>query len=102
MSREKKFTPGQWTPHHHLTDCVTFIGPEGEENLFIKNSDGYFACQNEHDANLIAAAPGLLEALEGMCDIWKTVCDCNGHDPNHMSQFGRAIGVIAKAYGETS
>ena len=60
MSRQ---TPRPWSVHGRMKDCVTFIGPEGEENLFLKNVDGYYACQNEEDAKLIAAAHDLLADL---------------------------------------
>lgn len=45
-----------------MKDCVTFNGRHGEENLFLKNVDGYFACQSPADARLISAAPELLSA----------------------------------------
>jgi len=61
-----KTTPRPWTVHHRMTDCVTFEGWHGQENLFLQNLDGYFACQNPDDAKLIAAAPDLLEALKGV------------------------------------
>lgn len=65
MSEVKaKPTPGPWTVHSEMRDCVTFEGRHGTENLFLQNLDGYFACQSEADARLIAAAPELLEALQ--------------------------------------
>lgn len=45
-----------------MKDCVTFSGRHGEENLFLQNADGYFACQSPADAQLISAAPELLSA----------------------------------------
>lgn len=61
---EAKHTPGPWSVHSKMRDCVTFEGRHGTENLFLQNLDGYFACQSEADARLIAAAPELLEALK--------------------------------------
>ena len=57
-------TPGPWTQHESMRDCVTFKGRHGTENLFLQNLDGYFACQNEEDARLIAAAPTMLAVLQ--------------------------------------
>jgi len=57
MTSEKlKPTPGPWTVHSEMRDCVTFEGRHGTENLFLQNLVGYFACQNEVDATLIAEA----------------------------------------------
>ncbi|KAA0963081.1 hypothetical protein [Pseudomonas sp. ANT_H12B] len=59
---EKPLTPGPWAVHRRMKDCVTFTGKHGEENLFLENVDGYFACQSPTDARLISAAPELLRA----------------------------------------
>jgi len=42
----------------------------------------------------------LLEALEDMCGVWRTVCDVNGHDPDHMCQYTKAMEILAKIKGE--
>ena len=59
---ETKFTPGEWEQHDRMRDCVTFIGHEGTENLFLSNVEGYYACQNEYDAALISCAKHLYAA----------------------------------------
>jgi hypothetical protein len=56
----QKTTPKPWAVHHRMTDCVTFEGRHGQENLFLQNLDGYFACQNPEDAALVLASPELL------------------------------------------
>lgn len=63
---ETKFTPGPWTVHHRMRDCVTFEGKFGTENLFLENREGYYACQSEYDAHLIAAAPRMYAALDAL------------------------------------
>lgn len=60
---EKPLTPGPWAVHRRMKDCVTFVGRHGEENLFLQNVDGYFACQGPADARLISAAPDLMADL---------------------------------------
>ncbi|MCU1758767.1 hypothetical protein NTD84_03400 [Pseudomonas sp. 14P_8.1_Bac3] len=67
---EKPITPGPWGVHRRMKDCVTFSGRHGEENLFLKNIDGYFACQSPADARLISAAPEMLAALQAARDLW--------------------------------
>jgi len=54
----------------------------------------------EANARLIAAAPDLLAALQGMCSVWVTVCNSKGWEPEHMSQYTDARAAIAKAKGE--
>lgn len=61
---EKPLTPGPWAVHRRMKDCVTFIGKHGEENLFLENVDGYFACQSPADARLISAARELYAAAQ--------------------------------------
>lgn len=39
----------------------------------------------------------LIDALRGMCDVWKTTCDSKGHDPDHMLQYTTAIALLKKA-----
>ena len=46
---------------------------------------------------LEAAAPMLLEALQGMCSVWVTVCNSKGWDPEHMSQYVKARTAISSA-----
>jgi len=48
----------------------------------------------EADANLIAAAPEMLEALEELAMFYKEI------DQDHPEYLDRAINVIAKAKGE--
>jgi len=85
-----KYTKGPWTVHRTMKDCVTFDGPEGMENLFLCNVDGYYACQNEADARLIAAAPELLEALKAVVSVADRA----------TVEFDMARAAIAKATGE--
>ncbi|WP_250500564.1 hypothetical protein [Caballeronia sp. GAWG1-5s-s] len=76
--------------HHRMRDCVTFEGRDGTENLFLQNVEGYYACQNEEDALLIAAAPDLLEALNAVVSV----------ADRETVEFDMARAAIAKATGE--
>jgi len=42
----------------------------------------------------------LFKALEEMCDMWTTVCDAQGWEPEHVVQYKNAITSMAKARGE--
>ena len=96
---EAKHTPGPWTVHSKMRDCVTFEGRHGTENLFLQNLDGYFACQSEADARLIAAAPDLLAALQELHGIVQGAIDdglpLGGHIDSFTLQPARE--AIAKA-----
>lgn len=39
----------------------------------------------------------LVEALEGMCDIWRSTCSIYGWDVQHLSQFETALNALARA-----
>ncbi|PTL88833.1 hypothetical protein C6W88_15745 [Halomonas litopenaei] len=108
---ETKFTPGPWTVHHRMRDCVTFEGKFGTENLFLENREGYYACQSEHDAHLIAAAPELYEALEvfgrladqldGDNEVQRTPDDEWAKFRLLASDYRKARAALAKARGES-
>ncbi|WP_241300814.1 hypothetical protein [Burkholderia cenocepacia] len=53
----------------------------------------------EANARLIVAAPELLESLQKMNDMWNSICDVNGWDPEHNVQYVEARAAIAKATG---
>ncbi|MCP1765031.1 hypothetical protein [Bradyrhizobium japonicum] len=100
---EAKHTPGPWTVHHSMRDCVTFEGRHGTENLFLENLDGYYACQSEADARLIAAAPDLVEALQEYDDAFT---EFNAEDKDSRTRMRQAVikarTAIAKAKGGTA
>ncbi|ULR87436.1 hypothetical protein [Comamonas sp. B21-038] len=110
MTSEKlKPTPGPWTVHSEMRDCVTFEGRHGTENLFLQNLDGYFACQNEVDATLIAEAGTvfhecglspreLLEAVRELHEALATIYDqCGGYVPDtYKSAWSQAFAALAK------
>ena len=85
-----KHTPGPW---HYQP------GRNSRPPYVIRGSEGGFvvvgmtADRQEADAALIAAAPELLEALEGMVAEFGIHCDSN-------SPLGAACAAIAKAKGE--
>lgn len=97
---EKPITPGPWGVHRRMKDCVTFTGRHGEENLFLQNVDGYFACQSPADARLISAAPELLAALE-RCELLlrtkRHACEDNNLCHLLDSHISQARAAIAKA-----
>ena len=102
MSESNKFTPGPW--FHH--------GPSGSEHTaggFIKSSDdrnssplicsiyGTGGQPHKANANLIAAAPDLLEALEQMIDEYGTAGD---GWPRNNKVLRDARTAISKARGQ--
>jgi hypothetical protein len=42
----------------------------------------------------------LVEALEGMIDMWETVCSLNGWDEGHMFQYQEAIDILRLTEGD--
>ena len=69
----------------------------------IIDSDGYTVCNpspmGEANARLIAAAPDLLNALDGLLDYLR---DYDADYPEAAPIFGKARSAIAKATGENT
>jgi hypothetical protein len=69
----------------------------------IIDSDGYTVCNpspmGEANARLIAAAPDLLNALDGLLDYLR---DYDADYPEAAPIFGKARAAIAKATGENT
>jgi hypothetical protein len=79
-----------------MTDCVTFEGRHGQENLFLQNLDGYFACQNPEDAALVAASPELLVIAQRLVQ-WDLDYPVNCH--NGYAGLEALNKIIADAKG---
>lgn len=93
--REKKFTPGPWEyergddeifPGKHF---VVYDETVCDETVICTPLNG------KHDANLIAAAPELLEALEEVMRVYII-----GQGKQKKAIYDLAQAAIAKAYGE--
>jgi hypothetical protein len=91
------YTPAPW---YALAEGVTdaAIGYRA-----IIDSDGYTVCNpspmGEANARLIAAAPDLLNALDGLLDYLR---DYDADYPEAAPIFGKARSAIAKATGENA
>ncbi|ELY4420451.1 hypothetical protein SMZ52_000913 [Cronobacter sakazakii] len=87
--KEFKGTPGPW----HVTrgDVLDRNG------RMVASVEGFCPGENEdYDADLIAAAPDLLEALQGFVDLFHDVIDGDAI----MPALDKAYAAIAKAIGE--
>ncbi|NML34898.1 hypothetical protein [Paraburkholderia antibiotica] len=91
-----KHTTAPW--HVGSPDKFIVRGPNGYPVCDVTFSDD-FPGISEANSRLISAAPELLEALQGMVDIWITTCTTNGWDPAHLSQYQSALSAIAKVTG---
>ncbi len=90
-----KHTPGVWFPFfdgEYWNVCLE--GAEGFDREIV-GCEGLYRCDGSDEANarLIAAAPELLEALEGFMACWDSCAD-----PREWAERARA--AIAKATGE--
>ena len=108
------WTPGPWSiTSFHGVPCMIYIGTVGTRT-FREITDGNHSDFDEEttlaNANLIAAAPDLYEAMEAILSVMKPGID--GHDNllhvwlNHPEKPERTPGsmaraALAKARGET-
>ena len=106
---EKKFTPGQWTSvttdfnrkRHYGVAKLDDLGCGIALTGLVGDGDDLGSQAN---ANLIAAAPELLEALETMVSRYVELVesgDCGFWDAEDEDQIINARKAIRKAYGET-
>ena len=94
------FTQGPFSvaETRHKYDIV-IRGPKNEPIALVLIA-GFSKKEGAANANLLAAAPDLLEALRGMFAMWRSVCGAQGWEPEHLAEAVRAQAAIAKATGE--
>lgn len=98
MMKEFKGTKGPW--------AVNIIGQHWNNNSLTHievtfGDDGECICDTvyqQEDANLIAAAPDLLEALQ---DLYISLFNSDQWSKRQLNSFSKARAAIAKALGET-
>ena len=95
------FTQGPFSvaETRHKYDIV-IRGPKNEPIALVLIA-GFSKKEGAANANLIAAAPDLLEALRGMFAMWRSVCGAQGWEPEHLAEAVRAQAAIARATGES-
>ena len=84
---DTKFTPGPWWVEPETGDVVAKDG-DWEVCTFSRSDS-----KQEHDTNLIAAAPELYSALEEVIDLYASDIDGYDHD--------RYNALLKKARGES-
>ena len=111
---DTKFTPGPWATFYNGDEeyCVS-MGTHRDSPYCYEPKhlwkcewtldDSEEECDTESQANadLISAAPDMYKALQEMCDMWTTVCDAQGWEPEHMVQYKNAMTSLSKARGES-
>ena len=89
-------TPGPWKANFAISGSVYIFG--GDRNFACVFDEWRDESNQEANANLIAAAPDLLEALEELLSLCQRQEDF--HDDGDGCMFERASAAIAKARGE--
>lgn len=111
MSDSNKFTPGPWvvTEDIRTEEEVEYIAGFNIEDEFgdeIVGSEGIYGDfgENRNNANLIAAAPDLLEALEGMIGLFPTGVEDDGagigFNETLKQKYRNAVIASKKARGQ--
>ena len=98
-----KHSPGPWTvvEDHNGTriEDAQRYGIMSETYAGDYSGRAYPTIKEEADARLIAAAPDLLAALEGLVDVLEEI-ETYGYAPNSNEALNKAIAAFAKAKGE--
>lgn len=85
----------------------TPVSYDDSENIFypypqVEDADGsfIFECKNKDVASEIVKRINmhdeLVKSLDEMCGVWRLVCNSNGWDENHMSQYENAIKLLER------
>lgn len=106
--RVKRWPKGPWSRSRYHNPNRDIVQRTGSEDNDSRQGSRHICAVSRRDkaeqeaaARLIAAAPALVEALEDMVAMWRTVCEASGWDPEHMSQYEKAEAALSLAYGET-
>lgn len=90
MSKETSFTPGPWKAKFHAAKDEFEITDDSRQ-MFIAKVYGYDAdAQRDANANLIAAAPDMYEALEYTKSILDSLIEQFGWDEKNLVNVARA------------
>lgn len=106
MSRQFKGTPGPWRVSEKCGDMIDIRHENNEPGAMILNIAKVTARQSwvsesESNAKLIAAAPELLEALQGLLLSIKDVCEGDVIEWKTIVEFeDKSVKAINKAIGE--
>lgn len=101
--KELRITPGEWSVFYG-TNCTVVLNEDDEMIVSARNAISGPSEQNAN-ARLIAAAPDLLEALQGLVafypeDVRSDVNRDWGFKPELTAAVNMARAAISKALGE--
>ena len=94
MNNKAQFTPGPWVVTEHSAGMICVAGPNNKDLCAV----GYNRTEGRNDvanANLIAAAPAMYEALKRIKVLMESG-DIEGRD---WVEYGRIINALAQAEG---
>lgn len=94
MASDTKFTPGPWSQGSRNRDCVWLQGKK-EPGYGMGDEFDWIDCNSEANACLIAAAPELYEALEGLRLLYETDEGCRS-----TPEYVAALSALSKARGK--